>query len=90
MGLGRHFIILDIISAYLQENLPKIEELANQVLQDVGCQDVATVRLAVEEFSTRVYDTFTLPAICSPEFPDKVTNLMSGFDTLNLKHAHRL
>jgi stage II sporulation protein R len=48
--------------AYLQENLPKIEELANQVLQEVGCQDVATVRLAVEEFSTRVYDTFTLPA----------------------------
>lgn len=48
--------------AYLQENLPKIEELANQVLQEAGCQDVATVRLAVEEFSTRVYDTFTLPA----------------------------
>lgn len=47
---------------YLQENLPKIEALANRVLQEAGCEDTATVRLAVEEFSTRVYDTFTLPA----------------------------
>ena len=44
------------------DSLPKIESLANQVLQEAGCQDTATVRLAVEEFSTRVYDTFTLPA----------------------------
>lgn len=48
--------------AYLQENLPKIEAIANQVLQEAGCGDLATVSLAVEEFTTRVYDTFTLPA----------------------------
>ena len=48
--------------AYLQENLPKIESFANQVLQEAGCGDTAQVRLALEEFSTRVYDTFTLPA----------------------------
>ena len=48
--------------AYLQENLPKIEALANRVLQEAGCSDAATVSLAVEEFSTRIYDTFTLPA----------------------------
>lgn len=48
--------------AYLQENLPKIEALANRMLQEAGCTDVAAVSLAVEEFSTRVYDTFTLPA----------------------------
>ena len=53
---------VDAAKAYLEENLPKIEALANRVLQEYGCQDVATVQLAVEEFSTRVYDTFTLPA----------------------------
>ena len=48
--------------AYLQENLPKIEHLANQVVREAGCEDVAAVSIGVEEFSTRVYDTFTLPA----------------------------
>ena len=48
--------------AYLQENLPKIEALANRVLRTAGCPDVATVSLQVEEFATRYYDTFTLPA----------------------------
>jgi len=48
--------------AYLQENLPKIEAFANQFLERAGCADSAQVTLAVEEFTTRVYDTFTLPA----------------------------
>ena len=48
--------------AYLQENLPKIEALANRFLQEAGSEDTATVSLALEEFSARVYDTFTLPA----------------------------
>ena len=48
--------------AYLQENLPKIEALANSFLQEAGCADTASVSLALEEFSARVYDTFTLPA----------------------------
>ncbi|MBQ7800822.1 MAG: stage II sporulation protein R [Oscillospiraceae bacterium] len=48
--------------AYLRENLPKLETLANQVLADAGCGDRASVSLAVEEFGTRVYETFTLPA----------------------------
>ena len=52
----------DAAKAYLQENLPKIEALANRVLRELGCGDVARVSLAVEEFSHRVYDTFTLPA----------------------------
>ena len=47
---------------YLQQNLPKIEALANRVLREAGCSDVATVGLCLEEFSRRVYDTFTLPA----------------------------
>ena len=48
--------------AYLAENLPKIEAIANQVLAQSGFTDTASVGLCVEEFTTRVYDTFTLPA----------------------------
>ena len=48
--------------AYLQENLPKIEALANRVLRAAGSTDVAMVSLQLEEFATRYYDTFTLPA----------------------------
>ena len=48
--------------AYLAENLTRLESVANQVLQDAGCEDTAVVSLALETFDTRVYDTFTLPA----------------------------
>ena len=48
--------------AYLQENLPKIETLANRILQEAGCEDTARVTLGTEEFPTRAYDTFSLPA----------------------------
>ena len=48
--------------AYLQKNLPKIEAAANRVLEEAGFADTASVTLCVEEFATRVYDTFTLPA----------------------------
>ena len=53
---------VDQAKIYLQENLPKIELLANRALRDAGCEDRATVQLCVEEFSKRVYDTFSLPA----------------------------
>lgn len=52
----------DQAKAYLQENLPKIEALANRVLREAGCADTVTVSLLAEEFTTRYYDTFTLPA----------------------------
>ena len=48
--------------AYLQENLPKIEEVANRVLEEYGSSDFAVAPLGMEEFAKRVYDTFTLPA----------------------------
>ena len=48
--------------AYLEENLPKIEAAANRVLREAGCDDTATAHLGTEEFSKRVYDTFSLPA----------------------------
>lgn len=47
---------------YLQENLGKIEKIANQVLAEAGCADSAVVTLGKEAFDTRYYDTFTLPA----------------------------
>ena len=47
---------------YLQENLQKIEAYANRFLRQSGCTDIATVTLGTEEFPTRVYDTFSLPA----------------------------
>ena len=48
--------------AYLQEHLPQIELLANQILQESGSGDVAGVSLQMEEFPARYYDTFALPA----------------------------
>ena len=48
--------------AYIQENLPKIQTVANQVLFDAGVDVDAVVTLAEETFVTRYYDTFTLPA----------------------------
>ena len=53
---------VEAAKAYLRENLPKIERVANRVLREAGCTDPAAASLAVEEFSTRVYDTFSLPA----------------------------
>ena len=53
---------MDQAKAYLQENLPKIQRIANETLRASGFTDTATVSLCLEEFSTRVYDTFTLPA----------------------------
>ena len=48
--------------AYLQEHLPQIEALADKVLHRAGCDDSVRVSLREEEFTTRYYDTFTLPA----------------------------
>lgn len=48
--------------AYLEANLPKIRQIANQTLQAAGCDAEAMVSLCREVFDTRQYDTFTLPA----------------------------
>lgn len=42
--------------------LPRLEKTANQILAESGSPDTAVVTLAREEFPTREYDTFTLPA----------------------------
>lgn len=48
--------------AYLEENLPKIQKVANETLEALGCDCEAVVSLCKETFDTRYYDTFTLPA----------------------------
>ena len=48
--------------AYLQENLSKIQKVANEALKAAGCDLEAVVTLCQETFDTRYYDTFTLPA----------------------------
>ncbi len=52
----------DTARAYIQENLAQLQALANRTLQDAGSGDTAVVTLEKEAFSTRQYDTFTLPA----------------------------
>lgn len=53
---------VEAAKAYLQEHLPELEQVANDVLRSLnsGCQ--AVVSLTKEAFPTREYDTFTLPA----------------------------
>ena len=53
---------VDQAKAYLQENLPKIENIANETLQKAGVDSGAVVSLCREWFDFREYDTFTLPA----------------------------
>lgn len=47
---------------YLQENLSSLQGLSNQVLDKLGSAHRAVVSLMPEEFDTRIYDTFALPA----------------------------
>ena len=53
---------IDRAKAYIQENLPQIQQVANETLKALGCRETAVVTLRKEMFDTRVYDTFTLPA----------------------------
>lgn len=53
---------VDMAKQYLQENLPKIQTIANETLNAVGFDGEAVVTLCKETFETRYYDTFTLPA----------------------------
>ena len=48
--------------ARIQEKTAELERVANWVLESEGVADRATVSLMEEEFPTRVYDTFVLPA----------------------------
>lgn len=46
----------------LEQALPELRDTAQQVLRSLGSSDPVTVSLAPEDFPTRYYDTFALPA----------------------------
>ena len=48
--------------AYIEEHLEQITEAANRVIEAAGFSDKVRVTLLEEEFDTREYDSFTLPA----------------------------
>ncbi len=48
--------------AWLQDNLPNIQAVANRELAEAEQSDSAVVTLGQEAFPTREYDTFSLPA----------------------------
>ncbi len=56
--------IADVETAkvYLQENLPKIQKIADAALAKVGFDGTALVTFCKESFDTRYYDTFSMPA----------------------------
>ncbi len=47
---------------YLQENLPKIQQLVDQTLENIGFDGGSHVSFCKEAFGIRHYDTFSLPA----------------------------
>ena len=53
---------IDAARAYLQTQLPELEQVANDVLKAAGQTATAVVSLAKEAFSKRDYDTFSLPS----------------------------
>ena len=53
---------VDQAKAYVQENLPKIQKVANDALTALGVEPTAVVTFCKEEFGRRIYDTFTLPS----------------------------
>ena len=48
--------------AYIRENLPKIQTVANDTLESLGVDQQALVSFCRETFDIRHYDTFSLPA----------------------------
>lgn len=57
-----HVMTLEEAKAWLSENLPCIQEAANDVLSELGLSDRAVVTLQSEAFPVRHYDTFSLPS----------------------------
>ena len=46
----------------LSTKLNEIEEVANRILKENGSAHIAKVKLGLEEFGKRIYDTFSLPS----------------------------
>lgn len=58
----RQIADVDTAAAYLRENLPKLQLVANQTLQRLGVSQEAVVTFCREAFPVRYYDTFRLPS----------------------------
>lgn len=50
------------VMALIEEELPKLKQIAQNTLNELGSKLSVVVRLCREEFNTRYYDTFSLPA----------------------------
>ncbi len=53
---------IDEVTAYIRAQLPQIQAVANETLEKLGVDCEAVVTFLEEEFPTRIYDTFSLPA----------------------------
>ena len=53
---------MDTARAYLETQLPELEQIANNALKAAGQTATAAVSLAKEAFSKRDYETFSLPS----------------------------
>ncbi len=53
---------IDEVTTYIQTQLPQIQTVANETLEKLGVECEAVVTFLEEEFPTRVYETFSLPA----------------------------
>ncbi len=57
-----HVMTVEEAKIWLHENLPGIEEAANDALQKLGLTDRAAVTFRAESFPVRHYDSFSLPS----------------------------
>lgn len=57
-----HVMTFEEAKAWLSENLPGVQDAANDVLSKLGFSDRAVVTLKREAFPVRHYDTFSLPS----------------------------
>ena len=48
--------------AWLEEHLAELKAVADRILAENGCSETAAVTVREETFTTRKYDTFTMPA----------------------------
>lgn len=53
---------VDQAKAYVRSMIPKLTQVANEVLARAGLAETVTISLGEEEFPLREYDTFTLPS----------------------------
>lgn len=47
---------------YVRSMVPKLTQVANEVLRQAGFSETVSTSIAMEEFPVREYDTFTLPS----------------------------